>query len=92
MGSRNSGTIDQEKETAVFWMDAGMDGGVKTSKCNVTWTCRGKRTQREVEEDLKCRGKEKQRETEEDLDGQSQRRPEREKYRLDQDWSSDQKQ
>jgi len=33
-----------------------------------------------------CRGKEKQRETEEDLDGQCQGRPEREKYRLDQDW------
>ena len=48
----------------------GTDGGEKTTKCSFTWT---------------CRGKEKLRETEEDLDGQCQGRPEREKYRLDQD-------
>ena len=34
----------------------------------------------------------KQRESKEDLDGQWQRRPEGEQYRLDQDWWSDQKQ
>src|SRR6218665_1623587 len=33
-----------------------------------------------------CRRKEKQRETEEDLDEKCQGKPERDKYRLDQDW------
>src|SRR6218665_2628689 len=62
--------IKKRRQTTVIWT-GGKAGGEKITKCNFTWT---------------CRGKEKQRETEEDLDGQCHGRPEREEHRLDQDW------